>query len=236
MRAMSIISVTLSLAAACGNPEEEGRKAAEARAAAETKAEVAAAAPAVKLNPPVAGGAKVPCAQLLDAPAFTEALAEVEPLSVKDITQVDAEAAAVCALIRGGVRPDQAQQAKISKKNAGRLGTLPGDELCRVTAYCWTIETDARFRETYCKSKGLQSDESMGSYACLHINAVGADDVYSFTFFDEDTKCLLKVNGGPSMVDNDLITTCAKTARDLIGKPQIAPGWIPLPPGAENLP
>src|SRR5688500_11907919 len=104
MRASISIVITVLAVSSCGNAEEEGRKAAAAKAAAETKAEVAAKA-AVKINPPVAGRALVPCEQLIDPAAFTEALAEVEPLSLKDITPTDAEAAASCSLIRGGVRP-----------------------------------------------------------------------------------------------------------------------------------
>lgn len=234
-RSISLLSITsamsLALAMGCTNAEEEGRRAAQARAAAETQKEVAAKA-AVKINPPVPGRAHLPCEQVIDPAAFTESLAEVDPITVKDNTASDAEAAAVCSLVRGGVRPDQSQQAAMIKKNGGRLGTIPGDELCRVTMYCWTLEEDAKFRDK-CKRDGFQPDESMGSFACLQIVAQGADDVYSFKFLDEDTKCIIKVGGGPSMVDNDLITRCAKAARDLIGKPQIAVGGAaPAPAGS----
>jgi hypothetical protein len=165
----------------------------------------------------------VPCEQLLDLAAFTEALAEVEPLTLNTTTSSDSKAAASCGLVRGGIRPNPAQQAAISKRNGGRLGTLPGDELCNITAYCWTIEDDAHFRQR-CKADGFQDNYSMGSYACAQIVAQGADDVISYKFLDEDTKCILKVRGGASVVDKALIRTCAKAARDLIGKPQIAPG------------
>jgi len=231
MRASSSVSVSISLVASafalvagCTNAEEEGRRAAQQRAALETKREAAQAAP--KVIPPVANRAHVSCEQLIDVQAFGEALAEVEPLTLKDTTSSDGDAAASCGLIRGGVRPDQSQQAAIIKKNGGRLGTIPGDELCNVTAYCWTIEDEQGFADR-CKQQGFQQDDSMGSHACLQVVAQGADDVYSYKFLDEDTKCILKVRGGPSMIDNALITTCAKAARDLIGKAQIAPGWTP---------
>lgn len=230
MRAMAMTAMTLTIGLlACGNAEEEGRRAAQAKAAAETKQEVATQA-AVKINPPVPGRAHIPCTQLIDAAQFTEALAEVEPLKVTDITQTDAEAAAVCALIRGGVRPDPKQQAEMIKKaKGGRLGAIPGDELCRVSAYCWTIEDDAKYRAK-CPTDGDTPDESAaGGWSCMHLNAQGSDDVYSYRWVDEDTKCILKVNGGPSMVDNEFIATCAKTARTLIGKPQITPGMAPPP-------
>src|SRR5678815_4330744 len=113
--AMKAITLAIGISLlACGNAEEEGRRAAQAKAAAETKQEVASQA-AVKISPPVPGRAHIPCTQLIDTTVFGEALAEVEPLRVTDITQTDAEAAAVCALIRGGVRPDPKQQAEMIK-------------------------------------------------------------------------------------------------------------------------
>jgi hypothetical protein len=230
-RPLSSLSLLAAIAlAGCGDPEAEGRRAAQERAALETRRETATKA-AEKIIPPVANRAKIPCEQLIDPTPFTELLGEVDPLSVRDATAADAEAAASCSLIRGGERPDQAQQAALSKKNGGRIGTIPGDEVCNVTAYCWTIE-DLTSLKAACKRDGFQDDESLGHYSCLQVVATGSDDVHSFKFFDEDTKCLLKVRGGPSMVDNDIISRCARAARDTIGKPQIAPGWTPPAPGS----
>jgi hypothetical protein len=94
-----------------------------------------------------------------------------------------------------------------------------------VSAFCSTIETLEGFKKR-CKER---NDESMGSHACVQIIAQGADDVPLFKFFDEDTKCILHVGGGPSNVDADLIRTCAKVARDTIGPEQIAEGGAPAP-------
>jgi hypothetical protein len=219
-RPVTPLALVCLLVIGCDNPEEAGRRAAQQRAAQETKQEAAAKA-ADKIDPPVPGGKHLQCEQLINTAQFTEELAEVDQVTVRDNTSSDAEAAAVCSIVRGGERPDQAQQAAISKKNGGRLGTLPGDELCSVSMYCWTIESDAKFRAK-CKTDGFMGDESMGTWACLQVVAVGADDVNVYKFLDEDTKCLIKVRGGPSMVDNELINRCARTARDLIGKPQIS--------------
>ena len=57
--------------------------------------------------------------------------------------------------------------------------------------------------------------------------AVTADDVKRWRFFDDDTKCIIQVRGGPSNVDNDLISKCAKAAHDLIGPEQIKVGAPP---------
>lgn len=217
------VTALLMLAACSGNSENAGAEAArrEAEAEAKTKAKTAAA-PAQKLATPVPGEQHVPCSQLIDLPAYQTALGEKEPPTVKDVTKNDARAAASCAIVRGGKRPSEAEQKAMLKRQP-RLGVLPGDDLCIITAYCWTIEEAERFKAS-CKQQKDQEDQSMGSYACVHVFPVGADDVKQFTFFDEDTKCVIKARGGPSNVDNDLIQACAKTARDTIGPTQIAVG------------
>jgi hypothetical protein len=208
----------------CGDPEAEGRAAAQQRAAIETKREMAIAA-AKKVHPPVKGRQKLPCTQVINLEAFQTMLGETEALTVNENTASDFEATAVCGLIRGGIRPSQEEQAKIMKKQA-RLGTLPGDELCSVSVYCWTIEEGPKFLER-CRAQGFREDSSlMGSPACIQVVAQGADDVWVFKFFDEDTKCLIKARGGPSMVDNEVIAKCAMAARDTIGPAQIAVGGV----------
>ena len=92
-----------------------------------------------------------------------------------------------------------------------------------VTAYCWTIETPERFK-TKCHDRKDSDDESMGTYACRQLVMVGAFDVFVYSFFDEDTKCIIKAQGGPSNTDNDVIRKCAIAARDGIGPAQIAVG------------
>jgi hypothetical protein len=215
MRAM-IAVLALGLGA-CGNGEGAGAE--EARREAEQEQKTRQSAPAKRMSTPVPGQAHVPCAQLIDLAAFQTALGEKQPLAVKDVTKTDADAAAVCSVVRGGKRPTEAEQRAMLKKSS-RLGVLPGDELCNVTAYCSTIEDTERFKAR-CKERKGKDDESMGSYACVRIVEVGADDVKVFEFVDEDTRCRLKVGGGPSNVNNDLIQSCAKAARDSIGPAQI---------------
>jgi hypothetical protein len=203
----------------CGNSEKAGAEEAQRQAEQEQKARQAAATPATRMATPVPGQAHVPCSQLIDAAAFQTALGEKLALTVKDVTKTEPEAAASCSLIRGGKRPSDAEQKALLKKE-GRLGVLPGDELCNVTAFCSTIEDPDRFRAG-CKQRKDRDDESLGSYACVHIVAVGADDVKVFRLLDDDTRCILQVRGGPSNVNNDSIQSCAKAARDAIGPAQI---------------
>jgi hypothetical protein len=222
----------------CGSSRDEGAAAAKAEAEADLKKRLANKEAAKKISPPVPGGQTVACTTLIDPAAFTTALQEQFPLTLKEITETDADSVAVCSLIRGGKKLTPKEQEALIKKrgSGGRLGVLAGDELCRISAFCWTLEEEEKFYEG-CKSRGLSIDEStMGSKSCLQIVPQGADDVYSFQFLDEDTKCVIKVGGGPSLVDNGVITTCAKTARQLIGPPNIKPGKgaPPAAPPAEQ--
>lgn len=221
------VVLAVSTLTACSKSENAGAEEARKQAEAEQKAKEASGQSAVKIRPPVPGQQTVACETLIDLPKFQEAMGEVEPLSLKDTRKNEPEAASSCGLTRGGKRPTEAEQKAILKKE-GRLGVMAGDELCNVTAFCWTIEDPERFKEK-CKQKKDQDDETMGSYACKQVVAVGADDVFVFRFFDADTKCILQVKGGPSNVDNEMIRKCAIAARDTITPERIVPGAAPPP-------
>jgi len=213
------VLVVITWLAACTNSEGAGAEAAKREAEAELKKKAAQPSTTRKMAPPVPGRKRIPCEQLIDPAGFTEALGEKQPLVVKDITSSFAEATSACSLTRGGRPPSPKEQEALLKRKR-RLGVLPGDEVCNVTAKCWVMETEEHLRQR-CKAMKFRDDESMGTYACLQVVATGADDVYSFQFLDEDTRCVLHVRGGPSMVDNAVITSCARAARDLIGRDQI---------------
>ncbi len=214
----ALLGAPLGLAA-CGNSERAGAEEAQRQAEQEQKARQAARPPAQRLTPPVPSQTKIPCSQLIDAAAFQTALGEKLPLTVKDVTKSEPDSAASCSLIRGG-KPLTAAEQKSLLQKAGRLGVLPGDELCNVTAFCSTIEDPDRFRAS-CKQRKDRDDDSLGSYACVRTLAVGADDVKLFRLLDDDTRCILQIRGGPSNVNNDSIAACAKVARDSIGPAQI---------------
>jgi len=204
--------------AACSKSENAGAEEARKQAEAELQAKLAKGESAKKISPPVPGSQKVPCEQLIDLAAFQQVMEEAEPLGLKSKAD-DGEAAASCSIVRGGKRLSDAEQRALLKKE-GRLGVLAGDEICYVNAYCWTIEEAERFKAK-CKDT---PDESMGTFACRQTVMVGAHDAYVYKFFDEDTKCLLKVGSGPSNQDNELVRKCAIAARDSITPAQIAVG------------
>ncbi|HLL21601.1 MAG TPA: hypothetical protein VK427_05690 [Kofleriaceae bacterium] len=210
----------MGLAGACTKGAKEGEEEARREAERLQKEKEATGGVAKVVRPPVPGMAKIPCTQLLDIEKFGTSIGEKEPVTMKDLSKSEADAASSCSIHRGGKRLTQKEQEALLKKE-GRLGVLAGDELCNVTAYCYTIEEAEKFK-TKCKARKDRDDESMGTYACMQVVAQGVDDVYVCRFFDEDTKCILQVRGGPSNVDNEIIRNCAKAARDQIGPAQIA--------------
>jgi hypothetical protein len=180
---------------------------------------VTAVAAVPRRVPPVASQTKIPCARLIDVAAFTSALAEPTPLAILDDTRREPDATASCALVRGGPRPSEAELDAIVKKQ-GRLSVLPGDVVCEITAYCWTIEDADHFHQS-CARRHDRDDNSMGSYACVRVVAMGVDDINVYRFLARNG-CIVQVRGGPANVDNAQILSCAKVARDTIGDAQIA--------------
>lgn len=229
-RLLAALSIALAAAAATGcDAAEKGRARARAAAAAENERRTAEiGGPAEVKKPPVTDRQHVGCDVLINATAFGTALGEAEPVEVADVTAQDRDAAAVCAIKRGGIRPTAAEQEAKQKKE-GHLGVLPGDPICNVYAYCWTLETPEAF-EKRCRDSSETFDDSMGFPACVRTIQTGEHDVKTFRMYDADTKCLLKVGAGPSMVDNDVIAKCARAAVEHIGPDNIVPGGKPATP------
>ena len=226
------MAIVLSLGvglAGCSKGANEGAEEAKKQAEKEQKEKEASGGTAKKITPPVPGKAKLDCNAVINADSFKQALGETEPVTVA-ASGSEPDAAASCSILRGGKRLSDAEQ-KAKLKKEGRLGVMPGDEICNVSTFCWTIEDPDRFRK-HCAEVKDKDDDSLGFYSCVLIVAQGADDVKRFRFFDDDTKCIIQVRGGPSNVDNDLIGRCAKAAHDLIGPDQIKVGAAPAAPAA----
>jgi hypothetical protein len=217
MRTMIAVSLLLALAA-CDSGEKAGLEAAKRQQADEMKHHEGSSEAAKMISPPVPGRAKLDCKNLIDIDKFTQLLGEIAPITVAE-SKSEPEAAASCSLMRGGKRPSEAEQKSMIKQH-GKLGVMPGDELCNISTFCWTIEDPDRFMKK-CAELKENSDSTLGFPACVLVVATGEDDVNRYRFYDDDTKCIIQVRGGPSNVDNDLIGKCAKGAHDLIGPDQI---------------
>jgi hypothetical protein len=221
MRTSIAIMATSLMIWGCGN-KDEAIEQAEKEHQQELKDNKDTGQVAKTIKPPVANRAKLDCTKVIDPAQFTTALGETEPVTVRTDTKnvgADGDAAAICSVLRGGKRPTMAEQDALLKKKA-RLGTLPGDPLCQVSLYCYTFEDEDHLKKE-CVTDKDTSDDTMGSYSCLHVNQTGQDDQNIYTFFDADTKCRIKVGPGGSNINNDQIRLCAKAARDSIGPDQI---------------
>src|SRR4051794_20537214 len=105
MRWPILMSASLAMVTAC-DAAEKGRAAAKQEAEEERKKEAAAVKPVDKVKPAVPHDTRLPCTQLIDPAAFTTALGETEPMSVRDATNTMVDSTASCSLIRGGARLD----------------------------------------------------------------------------------------------------------------------------------
>ncbi|HUS31414.1 MAG TPA: hypothetical protein VMZ53_23045 [Kofleriaceae bacterium] len=225
------IAILLSIyLAACSKGANEGAEEAKKQAEREQAQKAKEGGVAQKISPPVTGKQKLDCNKVIKADLFQQALGETETVTVR-ASDSEPDAAASCDLLRGGKKMTvEEQKAKLKKEP--RLGVLSGDPICNVSTFCWTIEDPERFRKR-CAELKEKDDDSLGFYSCVLVVAQGADDVKRFRFFDDDTKCIIQVRGGPSNVDNDLIGKCAKAAHDLIGPDEIKPGAAPAPAAPE---
>jgi hypothetical protein len=218
MRTTIAMILSLALAGACSKSSNEGAEEAKKQAEAEQKAKEASGGTAKKINPPVAGRAKLSCDNVFKADQIKEALGEVEPVTIV-ASNKEPDAAIDCSVVRGGVKLTKAQQeAKLKKE--GLLGVLPGDEICEISAFCWTIEDPERFTKK-CTEMKDKMDDSLGFPACVRVVITGKWDINLYRFFDEDTKCILQARSGASNTDNELTAKCAKAAQGLIGPNEI---------------
>src|SRR6187200_2405729 len=102
-----VIAVVGMLAAACTKGAKEGEEEARREAERIQKEKEATGGVAKVIKPPVPGMTKIPCTQLLDPVAFGTAIGEKEPLTMKDLSKAEVDAASSCSMHRGGKRLTQ---------------------------------------------------------------------------------------------------------------------------------
>lgn len=116
-----------------------------------------------------------------------------------------------CALIRAGKPPTTDAQLHKFQREGMKLGVLPGDEYCQVTAYCSMATDEERFRKK-CRADHDSDNEAVGQFACVHTTQRGTKEAYTYRVIDPDTRCLLEVMGGPSVTDEPLVQNCTRAA------------------------
>ncbi|MEM9492928.1 MAG: hypothetical protein AAGC55_27515 [Myxococcota bacterium] len=196
--------VVLALGCAQESVEEYNKKLKKEKIAATPKSEV------VKIETALPGGKQIPCEQMLDATEVAETLGEKDPVTISDQSANDQESTSLCSIRRGGKMMDSKTQEK--RLAEGRtLGVLAGDELCSIAVYCSVPADDKLFKDK-CKRDKKESNEDIGTLACVSVRQKGPYDAYTYRYIEPDTRCVVRVRGGPSVNEESEVQKCAKAA------------------------
>lgn len=174
----------------------------------------------VKITTATIAGQQVACADVFpDTAIFSEKM-KLEVGAIKDLAKNNSSATMVCSLIRAGEVPEAAEQdeekeLKTLEEKYAKLGVLPGDSYCQISAYCSLSNDDDTFKQK-CKEDGNQATTLNGGFACLRITPKGPVDSYTYKFIEPDTRCLIEALAGPSVSDQELVKNCASAAHEAI--------------------
>lgn len=164
-------------------------------------------------------GKQVACADVIDMALFSRYISG-EVGEVKDRASSNSEATLSCAFIRAGKPPTTDAQLRKYQREGQKLGILPGDEYCMVTAYCSLATDEERFKKK-CDDDKDAVNESVGQFACVHTSQRGTKEAYTYRVIDPDTRCVLEVMGGPSVTDEPLVQNCTRAALEDITLPEL---------------
>lgn len=170
-----------------------------------------------KFTSPVPYGKHVSCANLVDGAKFATYI-NGEIGEVKDKSDSNAEATSVCAFMRGGEPPSN--DAQLRQAQNMKLGVLPGDEYCTLTAFCSYPAEPEEFKKK-CQEDGHREDNSLGQFACVREYQRATEYAYTYRVIDAETQCIFEVMGGPSVTDEALVQGCTKAALETIGPENI---------------
>jgi hypothetical protein len=174
-----------------------------------------------KFEAPVPYGKQVACADLVgDGARFAEYIGDAIG-EIKDKNSTNKEATSVCAFMRAGTPPSNDAQLKAFQKSGMKLGVLPGDEFCTVTAYCSYPAELEQFKKK-CQDDGHREDNSLGQFACVREYQRAAEYAYTYRAIDAETQCIVEVMGGPSVTDESLVQNCTRAALETIVPESIA--------------
>ena len=212
-----LILLTALVAAACSKSEEEPAPASEAPAGEEPKKKKSNIE---RIQMAVPYGKQVACTDIFEPAAFGEAIGQ-EIGEMKDKGSSNREASFSCAFHRAGEPPKDNAQLRKYEQEGLKLGVLPGDEFCMVSAYCSMANEVEGLKKT-CETRGDSwNDHAVGQPACVHQSQRGVEYAYTYRTIDPETKCLLEVMGGPSVTDEALVQSCTRAALE-----DVAPGEL----------
>ena len=164
----------------------------------------------VKVQMAVPYGKQVACTDVFLPATFSKYIGD-EIGEMKDKSSSNKESSVSCAFHRAGEPPKDDAQLRKFQKEGLKLGVLPADEYCMVTAYCSTTNDDEQFRKT-CEARGDSGNETLGLFACVHQTQRGVENAYTYKVVDPETKCTLEIMGGPSVTDETLVQNCTRAA------------------------
>jgi hypothetical protein len=169
----------------------------------------------VSIKSSVPTGKQVACSDVFPDPAvFTAKLGTMHEIGeIKDNSKSNSSSTFVCALIKAGEPPKTPKELKTLEDKYSKLGVLPGDEYCQISAYCSIHMEEDSFREK-CEKDNNQPSSLDGQFACLRATPKGVEHAYTYKFIEPDTKCLVEAMAGPSVNEEDLVRNCAIAARD----------------------
>ena len=222
-RILVVCAVALS-GAACGSDKEEAPPPAEDKPEKKRKSNIKS----IKLTVPP--GKQVPCENIFDVEAFAAAT-ELDIGSLKDRSSSNSMMTAVCGFFRAGEPPKDDAQLREWQKSNRKLGVLPADEYCTVSLNCSVVTTNESLKETCEKDRAnttgmteYEDNDFFGHYACVRkTDRPPSDWAYTYRILDQDTKCLVEVMGGPSVVNEDLVQKCTRAGMDQITMDKLKP-------------
>jgi len=181
----------------------------------------------VKIETPVAPGAKVQCADWIDLAKFKVALEQELDLALKDNSRSEADPTSICSIVKGGEPPSEAEQAKAFEKENMKIGVVGGDEYCLAHLFCGYVATAEDMKRKCEADPASEMTDIDGLPACVHRTQRAAKWAYLYTVIDPDTNCGLEVQGGPSVTDEELVRTCTVTTLDSLTPAGIAHPYMP---------
>lgn len=212
-RLLTVVAVAALAAVGCKDDDPKKYAAKEDKALGKKEG----IAKSVRHAAPVKDRKKISCTDLFDNAKLNELMGE--ELVIKERNEPNFTAA--CKWHKAGETPSQKEQEKI-KKEKGMLGVLPGDELCRVRVNCWLPAQSDKVTRKLCKTRKESGNMRLGVFACVQVEQRGAYDGHIYRFVDADTKCALKVKGGPGVLDDEKqVEKCASVAMKLVTKDSI---------------
>ena len=174
-----------------------------------------------KLKTAVPYGQHLACADVFpDTAIFTETMGD-EIGSIVDKSKSNSEATVVCSLIRAGEPPASPKELKTLEEKYAKLGVLPGDEYCMISAYC-SLSVDEDSFKAKCEADGNSRSTLEGSFACLRSTEKGAEYSHTYKFIEPDTKCRVEAMAGPSVDDEAMVKNCAIAARKAMTAASVA--------------